>query len=506
MKNIFKFISLVTLTLSLTGCYEIDQINPNQLSEGTFWKTENDMQLGGIAAYDALQSNDMYRALLQVAYSGLSDEGTNEQPFEFNDYVRFRNTNTDGFGRRAWVGNYALIGRAFQVLDRLPAFNLPILEGEMQFLIALGYFNLVGYFGENVAYVDRIQEGFDRPNTAENGEIYALMENMLLEAISKLPLSGEIPSGDYGRASKGTAQALLAKIYLQQEKYAEAEPLLKDVIDSGQYSLLPDFANNFTETNTINQEAIFVVNFLENGTVDNTDVSRRFLIFAIAEENGAFGDLQATNLMLNAFNAEEVASGSKDYRMDHTIIHPNSSLTYYGLSGETWASLGPNPDLPTGFMKYSEQDAVANNTDPITGQFTNRAKDFDGGTDYIVLRYADVLLMYAEVLNNKGQTAQAVPFVDQVRTRASRPGLLTAYPGATASQTAFLEQIKHERILELSGENWRFFDLKRWGMYNNTNQVNDENFATFTDGKNEVEGIPQSELDINSNLRPNQAN
>ena len=120
MKNIFKFIILLAPITLLMGCYELDQDNPNQLSEDTFWKTENHMQLGGIAAYDALQSNDMYRALLQVAYSGLSDEGTNEQPFEFNDYVRFRNANTDSFGKRAWVGNYALIGRAYQVLDRLP--------------------------------------------------------------------------------------------------------------------------------------------------------------------------------------------------------------------------------------------------------------------------------------------------------------------------------------------------------------------------------------------------
>ena len=505
MKNIFKFTVLVTPILLLIGCYDLDQINPNQLSEGTFWETENQMQLGGIAAYDQLQSSELYGEGLHICYSGLSDEGTNEQPFEFNDYVRFRLSDSNEFGY-PWVGNYALIGRAYQVLDRLPAFDLPILEGEMQFLIALGYFNLVGYFGENVAYVDRIQEGFDRPSTAEDGEIYTLMENMLLEAIPKLPLAGDIPANSYGRASKGAAQTLLAKIYMQQQRYTDAEQLLKDVIDSGQYTLLPDFADNFTETNTVNQEAIFVVNFLENGTVANTDVSRRFRIFSIAEENGVFGDLQATNLMLNTFNAEETAAGSKDYRMDHTIIHPNSSLTYYGLSGETWASLGPNPSLQTGFLKYSEQEAVANNIDPITGQFTNRAKEFDGGTDYIVLRYADVLLMYAEVLNEIGQTTLAVPYVDQVRSRASRPGLLTAYPNATASQTSFLEQIKQERILELSGENWRFFDLKRWGMYNNANQVNDENFASFTDGRNEVEPIPQDELDINSNLTGNQAN
>ena len=506
MKNIFKFIVLLAPLILLTGCYKLDQDNPNQLSEDTFWKTESDMELGGIAAYDILQQDGMYGATLHMVFSGLSDEGTNEQPFEFNDFVRFRSPNSDAFGRRIWVGNYGLIGRSYQVLERLPNFDLPILEGEMQFLIALGYFNLVGYFGENIAYVDRIQQGFDRPVTAENGEIYSLIENMLLQAIEKLPLAGDIPTAEYGRVSKGAAQTLLAKTYMQQGKYTEAEPLLKAVIDSDQYILLPDFADNFTETNAVNQEAVFVINFLEGGTIDNTDVKNRFRLFSVAEENGVWGDIQATNLMLNAFNTEEAKTGSKDYRMDHTIIHPNSSLTYYGLSGETWASLGPNPDLQTGFMKYSEQDAVANNVDPVTGQQSNIANENDGGTDYIVLRYADVLLMYAEVLNNLGQTALAVPFINQVRSRSSRPDLQNAYPDATASQAAFLEQIKHERILELSGENWRLFDLKRWGMYNNANQVNDENFATFTDGKNEVEPIPQSELDINANLRGNQAN
>lgn len=506
MKNLFKRTFLTVFVLVLVGCSsDLDQDNPNKLSEGTFWQTERQLQQGGIAAYDQLQNLDLYSQGVSFRFTALSDEGTNKWPWEFRDFVKFTLADTDQFGRGFWIENYALIGRAYQVLEREPEFNLPALAGEMQFLVSLGYFNLVGLFGENVAYVDGIQDGLDKPSTAENGELYSLMENLLLTAIPNLPIT--YPELDYGRVTKGAAQTLLAKIYMQQHRYADAAPLLKAVIDSGQYQLLTNFSDNFTETGMVNSEAVFVVNFSENGTAENTDTSFRYMMFAISGERGVYGDLTATNLMLRAFNAEEAATGSKDSRMDPTIIHPTSSLLYYGLSGEAWAATSAKPDsLQTGFMKYSEQDAVGNNVDPISGLATNRANLLDGGTDYIVLRYADVLLMYAEVLNEQGMTADAVAFVDQVRARADRPGLLTAYPSAIASKAAFFDRLKQERILELSGENCRFFDLKRWGMYNSELQDEDNDFETFIDGKNEVEGIPQTELDLNSNLRPNQAN
>ena len=506
MKTIYKYIGSLGFMLIISGCYDLEQVNPNQLTEDTFFLNETQMREAAFATYDQLQSLNVYGQDLHIIFSALSDEGTNEQPFEFNEFARFIFSDTDAIGNPFWVANYAVIGRAYQVLDREAEFDLPGLYGEMRFMVALGYFNLVGYFGENIALVEGIQGGLDRPQTAEDGEIYALMEDLLLLAIPDLPFASEYASEDYGRVTKGAAQTLLAKIYLQQQRFQDAEPLLSAVINSGEYGLLPNFEDIFTDLCLVNQEAVFVVNFLEDGNAGNTDVHRRHQIFAIAEEAGAFGDIQATNLMLNAFNAEEAASGSKDSRMDHTIIHPDSDLTYYELSGETWASFAPNQELVTGFMKYSEQDAVGNNVDPVSGNATNFAVLEDGGTDYIVLRYADVLLLYAEVLNELGRTGEAGQFVDQVRTRAGRPGFFDTYPAAAGGGQAFVDQIMTERILELAGENWRFFDLKRRGMYNSANQVNDANFATFTDGQDEVAPIPQTQLDINENLRPNQAN
>ncbi|WP_299550616.1 RagB/SusD family nutrient uptake outer membrane protein [Seonamhaeicola sp.] len=497
MKNKIKSIYILALTTVFFGCFELDQIDPINVSEATFWQTVDDLNKGVIATYDALQSRDMYGQNLHILYSGLSDEGTNEHPFEFNALVRFTLSDTNAFGGPHWASNYTLISRAYQVLQNEPNFNKPEVAGQAEFMIALGYFNLVNFFGENVAYVDKVQVPADRPFSAENGQIYTLMESMLISAIDKLPLSW--PVNEYGKVTKGAAQALLAKHYFQLGRYADAEILLKAIIDSGQYSLLPNFADNFRETGEVNPEAIFVVNFIENGPTNETDNNRRHQIFSVSEQGGAFGDIQCTNMIFNAFVREETASGSKDSRMDQTIIYPGSELTYYGLTGDVWAEAAPNPELLTGFYKYSEQEHVENN-----GNGT--ALEEDGGTDYIVLRYADILLMYAEALNAGGNTAQAVTYVDQVRARSGRPALLTAYPGAAGSQTAFRDQLEQERILELSGENWRYFDLRRWGKYNNAQQVEDANFATFTDGQDEVAGIPQLELDTNANLKPNQAN
>ena len=155
-----------------------------------------------------------------------------------------------------------------------------------------------------------------------------------------------------------------------------------------------------------------------------------------------------------------------------------------------WERQFRNPEINTAYFKYSEQEFI-----------DGFATEFDGGTDFILIRYADVLLLYAEALNEMGKTSEAYAYVDLVRQRANMEPLSTAQPGLSKDQ--FLEQLKHERVVELSGEVVRFFDLKRWGMYNASNAVRDPNFATFVNGRSEVQPIPQSELDLNSNLIQN---
>ena len=102
------------------------------------------------------------------------------------------------------------------------------------------------------------------------------------------------------------------------------------------------------------------------------------------------------------------------------------------------------------------------------------------------------------MLNENGKTVEAYDYVNQVRARSNMAELPSGL-----DKDAFLEQLKHERVVELAGECIRVFDLKRWGMFNKANEVRDANFATFTEGQDEVFPIPQTELDLNENLVQN---
>jgi hypothetical protein len=126
---------------------------------------------------------------------------------------------------------------------------------------------------------------------------------------------------------------------------------------------------------------------------------------------------------------------------------------------------------------------------------------FHSGNNYRYVRYADVLLLYAEALNAQGQTAAAYPYVDMVRQRAGLAPLSTVKPGL--SQNDFLTQLKHERITELTGEGHRWEDLARWGDLGANLAGRDPSFANFKKGRDEFMPIPQIDIDLNPNLKQN---
>jgi hypothetical protein len=492
--NIIKLLSIFFL-LAYSGCVELDLENPNAMNEESFWKTEADLYQGMIAAYDAMQLDGLYGGNLPVVYTGISDDGTGESTNEYFAPFRFKTFNSNVYLNSViWQHFYAMIGRAYQVIDRAPDIsgpNVVAITAEARFLAAFAYYNLAGFFGENIAYVDKIQGADDRPPRAENGEIYALMEELLLMAIPDLPLASEYAEADYGRATKGAAQALLAKTYMQQHYYVDAEPLLQEIILSDEYRLLGNFADNFSERNVVNPEAVFVVNFLHDGPASETNRTSRHQGFSPAERRGTYGDVQPTTFVHDSFLLEADRDGNPDPRLDATLFHENSTDLYIGQPYSWWERYFRNDEINTAYFKYSEQEFIDG----------DEATEFDGGTDFIIIRYADVLLLYAEALNENGKTIDAYQYVDMVRERSNMEKLSDTSPGL--DKTAFLEQLKHERVVELSGELVRFFDLKRWGMFNSGNAVRDPNFSTFQDGRSELQPIPQQELDLNSNLIQN---
>lgn len=498
MKSILiKSIAFTALS-SVISCAELELANPNQPTESSFWQNEDELYKGVIATYDALQTG-LYDSDMRIFLPILADEGTNEAPWEFNDLARFTQSDLNQF-EGLWSANYELIGRAYQVIDNadgLEGSRVPRIVAEAKFLAALGYYNLISGFGENIAYVDQIQNAASRPPRAKDGEAWQLTEDLLNEAIPDLPLAGAISSANYGRVSKGAAQSLLAKVHMQQREWDQADDLLLTVIQSGQYELNANFEDNFIENNDINPESVFHVNFLHNGSAIESDNAIAFKLTSLGEARGAYGDVQSQNIVRDEFLMETDVDGNQDPRMNATIFWDGTDRVYYGQTHNWWMNNADifNPDVNTAFYKYSEQSSVGSNPVPDVALPQN------GGTDFIVIRYADVLLLYAEALNELGSTNEAYPFIDEVRERSNMEPLSTAFPGLNQSQ--FREQIKHERLLELAGEVIRWFDLKRWGDYGPASAVNDPNFETFTVGQDEVFPIPQSELDLNENLQQN---
>ena len=187
-----KLISFL-IVVFVAACTELDLENPNAMSEESFWKTETDLFQGVIAAYDAMQLDGLFAGNIQIVLTGLSDEGTVEATNEYYSPFRFKVFNSNVFLNKVlWDHFYAMISRAYQVIDRAPDVdgpNVAAIQAEAQYLVALAYYYLVHIFGENIAYVDRIQQPDDRPARAESGVIYGLIEELLMEAIPNLPLA-----------------------------------------------------------------------------------------------------------------------------------------------------------------------------------------------------------------------------------------------------------------------------------------------------------------------------
>ncbi len=512
MKNQRYLTILLGIVLCISACTELDQINPNLPTEESFWQSKNDFYQGLIGAYDYLQSGETYGGKIQQTYNLLSDEGFTGELGEPLNLANFTSDMGNEFLETLWYDLYTLIARSYEVIERGENSDVSGIEGiigEAKFLVALAYFNLISAYGDGIAYVDGIQGANDRPRKAEPGEMWTFTEDLLTDAIEVLPTT--YIQSDFGRITRGAAQALLAKVHMQQNDYAAAESILSQIIGSNEYALNADYESNFTEELTTgNKEVIFQVNFVHNGPQEETDAAWYFRINTPGPSSiGIWADQLASEFAVRSYLVEADKQGNYDPRMDVSLFTEYSNATLYGQTWTWWVANTSEILTGASFYKFNENDAVLDEINNGSGyvQWKN------GGKDMIVIRYADILLLYAEALNENGKTSEAHQYVNMVRARSNMNDLeITA--GRELSQADFREQIKHERLVELCGEYIRWFDLKRWGEYGPkvaedftvpaTGAVIARHpiFANFRVGKDELFPIPLYELDLNPNLLP----
>lgn len=511
-----SFILAVCCVLFFINCKKnLDIPNPNSPTTENFWKTSTDAQFGVNAIYSTfhrvgLSRNQFFITIIR------SDEGYSTSPNAtlVNNFDRFIITDYNLWETRTvWQDCYIGINRANQVLDNVPNITMDDtkkqqLLGEAKFFRGFFYYYLAQLWG-NVPLQLHTSIPSDLPPTSPQADIWAQVEKDLSESATQLPISYD--NNNIGRATRGSAYALLGKTYMQQQKYQQAADALKWFIDGegkNVYGLVANYRDNFVITTENNKESVFEIQNAVNPTdnhdddtdpnnTDNLNYGSSIPPFFAPRPIG-FTDGQARRWVVDEMEKEKTTGNERDPRLAATFIFdstdvrgPDFTLVY----GQPFSSLGYS----------SDPNAVPNTHDvylrKFLNDFTDNGESFHSGNNYRYIRFADVLLLYAEALNGTGQTSLAYSYVDIVRARAGLAPLSTTRPGLNQQQ--FLEQLKHERITELSGEGHRWEDLARWGDLGPQLASHDAGFTNFVKGKNEFLPIPQQDLDINPNLKQN---
>ncbi|MDQ0637953.1 hypothetical protein QF042_001518 [Pedobacter sp. W3I1] len=442
----------------------------------TFWKTPEDALKGVNAIYANLRSwNNVAFNAIAIESTGSDEADKGSTPTDatfFNLYDQFTVTSTHGTLQDFWTGQYQNINLCNQVLDNIP--NIPMDEtlrnrylAEAKFIRAYSYFRLVRAYGNVVLrlHVPKDNTEYNLPQS-DKATVYAQIEKDLNEAAAVLPQS--YGAADLGRATKGAAIGLHAKVAMYQNKWADVLALTNQVMTMG-YDLFPDFEKGFRTQNENNIESLFEVQAeLVPGNPDASN-SQYSQVQGVAAIMG-WGFNTPSEVLANAFEAG-------DPRRDATIL----------FKGETT----PQGDLvPTSVPneRYNQKSYVP---------FSTRVSGFNEGAqqNFRVLRFADVLLMNAEAANEQGNTSQALTSLNRVRARA-RGGNNNILPDVTTTdKTALRTAIWKERQVELAMENDRYFDVIRQGRGAAVFGV-----KGWKANKNEVWPIPQNEIELSGGL------
>lgn len=457
----------------------LDKAPQGRLTQSAFPVTEDDALLATNAVYSSLR-NWFYNSGGFPILDIMSDDAhkgsnVNDAIATVGAYDKFQITTTQDGLDRWWATLYEGIKRANVVIEKVPSITMDEslkqnYIAEAKFLRALFYFDLVRAWGGVPIVTSTVPVlGLTR---ASSEDVYNLIETDLLDAIEDLPEKSARRNADLGRATKGAAKSLLAKVYLFQGDFVNAEKYALEVILSDEYDLEPVFAD-------------------ANGVIGEHGVESVLEVGASTDEGagGQYANTQGVRGTPNrgwGFNRPSLdlrnSFEPNDPRLDATIIDLGETLDGILILGD-----GTTPD-----ETYDELDNLIevecyNQKVWTPGSNTSTQENHNRR----LIRYADVLLMAAEALNENNKPDQALIYLNRVRERA-REGNLSILPDITETDKSALRLlILEERRHELALEGHRYWDLVRTGLAPSV--LGPMGFIT---GKHELLPIPQNEIDI----------
>ncbi|PKQ45398.1 RagB/SusD family nutrient uptake outer membrane protein [Confluentibacter flavum] len=469
MKNIVNLLTLIAFVMIVSCSADFIEIKPEStVSIDILYKTDKDFQDAVIGCYQQLQVQ--YRNFW--VFGDLRSDDSQQEIFSNISLLTVDNftlSSDSNLIRDSWLNYYRIINRANNILNEIENTDPSIVVNkdrhlaEAKFLRALAYFDLVRIFGDvpMVTTVISQEEAHKIPRTPVD-KIYSevIIPDLM---VAENNLSSVYTGSDLGRATKGAAKSLLGKVYLTTHDFAKAEAKLQEVTTMG-YALLPTFDDLFDYSkDEHHSEYIFDIEY-EAGINSGSNFTNDFLPIAIPMANyyNVVGGLGERNSPTQSI-FDEFDNQGGDLRAYTTV----------GVKGGWIDGNGNfNPLLPNTSQSYTLK------------YITSVAIGGDSKANWKVIRYADVLLMYAEALNENGKTTESLDYLNLVRSRAG----LNGYSGLSKDQTR--EVIYTERRLELAFEGHRWFDLVRTGRaYNILNSEGMQQYMT-------VFPVPLSQVQI----------
>ena len=502
MKNRLNITVILAIMLAfLNSCSDefLEKAPLNELSAEGFYNTQSDAEaaLGGIYG----KMTETFSGYYKWTYSVWSDmRADNTHAGAVADFINAQlhmsRASSNEPHPYAWNENFKFIGEANSIIDNVPGIDDPdfseaeknAIMGQAYFIRGFCYFQLARVFGGvPVQLSNKDSEIFKAKST--QAEVYAQVEKDMLLAESLLPKEHSSNFKTRARGTKGAAQSVLAKVYAETRDYTKCAEFAGKVIDSGVYELLETFDHLFDDQHKYNRESIFETVHVAN----NSNIA-------------TYASVQMT------------PPGDWTQYDDPTKIGSSWTVPYHRFNTASTDLMAAFEEMGDDVRKYSSTITVSDRSlisdpaygygsgEPISHMYKmGRSGEIFGGSNVMLLRLADIILLRAEALNATGQTADAITLLNQVRARVDLA------PTAATSKDEVKLAILKERRLELLVENNRYWDLQRY--YNDTSA-----FVAYLNGLTDSSGksleyqattdkifapIPQGEIDINPNLEQN---
>lgn len=504
--SLYKWMVLTAL-LSFGSCAKDLEKNPlDSISSGAFWKTDADVKMALAGCYATLYplsplgwARPYLDALTDAGYSQWGSYNWNISTIVTGDL----NPTTGGLSPTIisvyykGIATYNYFLANIDQVESIDATQKDLYKAEVRFLRALLYFDLVNFYGDVILYKESPATPDDaKVKQSPKSEVLAFAIEDLDFAISKLPNTAYA-----GHAVKGSAQGLKTRILLYEEKWSEAAAAAKEIMDGAVFSLAGDYQKMFLASGQTNSpeimfSTVYLSPTLSQATSDPSNANR-----GGDQEFGWGSHICPYWDLVDAYectDGKSIASSplydadqpwlNRDPRLGYTIRMPNVTWPAGEPAGAvslTGINMQKYVDLSRAPFSYAKQD------------------QYD--EDYVHLRYADILLMYAEAKNEaSGPDASVYDALNQVRARAG-VNMPPVNEAMYNTQEKLRDYIRHERRIELALEGQRYFDLKRWHIAHIVLPLlkTPGGVSLVFAEKNYLLPFPQSEIDINPNLEQN---